>query len=142
MDTVGFAVAGGLLSRVPSVRAVTESRGRMLAVLADRPYAVLSFLNMVMQLRIPIMSIALPLWIVERTAASAWVLSAVLVLNTVAVMLWQVRVSRRVRDLTSAGVVLRRSGVLMLVSCVVFALSGLRVQEWVAAGVFRGSAQG
>ena len=136
MDTVGFAVAGCLLLRVPSVGAVAaQVRGRMLAVLADRPYAVLSFLNMVMQLRIPIMSIALPLWIVERTHAPAWVLSAVLVLNTVAVMLWQVRVSRRVRDLTSAGVVLRRSGVLLMVSCLVFALSGLGVPGWVAAGV-------
>ena len=136
MDVVGFAVAGCLLLRVPAVDAVpAESRGRMLAVLADRPYAVLSLLNMVMQLRIPVISLALPLWIVERTQAPTWVVSAVLVLNTVAVMLWQVRVSRRVRDLRGASTLVRRSGVLLLLSCVVFAVSGLRAPGWVAAVV-------
>jgi MFS family permease len=136
MDVVGFAVAGCLLLRVPAVDAVpAQSRGRMLAVLSDRPYAVLSLLNMVMQLRIPVISLALPLWIVERTQAPTWVVSAVLVLNTVAVMLWQVRVSRQVRDLRGAATLVRRSGVLMLLSCVVFAVSGLHVPGWLAAVV-------
>ena len=38
-----------------------------LAVLRDKPYALISFLNVIMLLRIPITSLANPLWIIERT---------------------------------------------------------------------------
>ena len=38
-----------------------------LAVLRDKPYALISFLNVIMLLRIPIISLANPLWIIERT---------------------------------------------------------------------------
>ncbi|HEX4702110.1 MAG TPA: MFS transporter [Pseudonocardiaceae bacterium] len=134
MDAAGFAVSGCLLLRVPAVAAVpAATAGRMLAVLSDRPYALLTVLNTIMLLRMPIISLAIPLWIVERTHAASWLVSAVLVLNTVAVMLWQVRVSRRVRDLGSAATLVRQSGVLLLLSCAVFALSGANVPGWAAA---------
>ena len=56
MDALGFAAAGCLLLRVPAVAAVpAASAGRMLAVLADRPYAVLTLLNTIMLLRMPVM---------------------------------------------------------------------------------------
>jgi hypothetical protein len=135
MDALGFAAAGFLLLRVPAVAAVpAAAAGRMLAVLADRPYALLALLNTIMLLRMPVISLTIPLWIVERTHAPTWLVSAVL-LNTLAVMLWQVRVSRGVTGLRGASVLVRRSGVLLLVSCAVFALSAADVPGWVAAGI-------
>jgi hypothetical protein len=107
----------------------------MLAVLADRPYAVLALLNTIMLLRMPVSSLAIPLWIVERTHAPTWLVSAVLLLNTLAVMLWQVRVSRGVTGLRGASILVRLSGVLLLVSRAVFALSPADVPDWVAAGI-------
>jgi MFS family permease len=141
MDALGFAAAGCLLLRVPAVAAVpAASAGRMLAVLADRPYAVLTLLNTIMLLRMPVISLAIPLWIVERTHAPTWLVSAVLLLNTLAVMLWQVRVSRGVTDLRGASTLVRRSGVLLLVSCAVFALSAVDVPGWAAAGILLAAA--
>jgi MFS family permease len=134
LDAVSFFASALMLLRLPSVAPVPAVAGEpRLAVLRDRPYAWFAFLNMIMLLRMPIISLAIPLWIVERTAAPTWLVSALLVLNTLAVMLFQVRVARQVTDLTSASKIVRNSGVVMLLSCAVFALSDLSSSAWVAA---------
>ncbi|MFI1761776.1 MFS transporter [Streptomyces sp. NPDC020800] len=109
-----------------------ERRERRFAVLRDRPYALVALLNAVLLLRMPLLSLALPLWITERTAAPAWLASALFVLNTGIVMLFQVRAARAVTAIPTAVRALRRSGVVMLASCAVFALSAGR-SAWPAA---------
>ncbi|GDY75580.1 hypothetical protein SAV31267_050650 [Streptomyces avermitilis] len=57
-------------------------RGHGLGVLRDRPYALVTLLNTVLLLRMPLLSLGIPLWITERTDAPAWLVSALFVLNT------------------------------------------------------------
>jgi MFS family permease len=83
-------------------------------------------------LRLPLLSLALPLWITERTGAPAWLASGLFVLNTLTVTLFQIRAARAVTGLGSALRVLRRSGLVMFASCAVFALSAGR-SAWPAA---------
>ncbi|MFG3506620.1 MFS transporter [Streptomyces sp. NPDC047821] len=130
VDAAAFAGCGLLLWRLPasapSPVAVAPSAGAGgLAVLRDRPYALVTFLTMVMLLRMPLISLALPLWIVERTAAPGWTVSALLVLNTGAVMLFQVRTAAAVTGLAGAVRTVRTGGALMLAACAVFALPGV-----------------
>jgi MFS family permease len=136
LDALCFLICALVLLRLPSVRVTTAGAasggGRRLAVLGDRPYALLALLNAVLLLRLPLLSLALPLWITERTGAPAWLASALFVLNTLAVALFQVRTARAVTGLGSALKVLRRSGLVMLASCTVFALSAGR-SAWPAA---------
>ena len=139
LDALCYLACALLLRRLPSVAAGAvgaESRagGGRFAVLRDRPYALVALLNAVLLLRLPLLSLALPLWITERTGAPAWLASGLFVLNTLAVTLFQVRMARAVTGLSSALRVLRRSGVVMLASCGVFALSAGR-STWVAAAV-------
>ncbi|MER7463674.1 MFS transporter [Streptomyces sp. NPDC097981] len=127
LDAVSFLTCAAVLLRLPAVapvpqRAAGEPR---LAVLRDRPYALVTLLNAVLLLRMPLLSLAIPLWIVERTSAPGWLVSALFVLNTAAVMLFQVRTARPVTDLDSARRAVRVSGVVMAASCAVFALSAL-----------------
>ncbi|MFD4546411.1 MFS transporter [Streptomyces sp. NPDC058466] len=103
-------------------------------VLRDRPYVLVTFLNTVLLLRMPLLSLGIPLWITERTEAPAWLVSALFVLNTGAVMVFQVRMARGVTGLTTATRAIRRSGLVMLASCAVFALSS-GASPWVAAGI-------
>ncbi|MBL1109983.1 MFS transporter [Streptomyces sp. 5-8] len=110
----------------------TGADGRRFAVLRDRPYVLVALLNTVLLLRLPLLSLALPLWITERTAAPAWLASGLFVLNTLAVTLFQVRAARAVTGLGTALRVLRRSGLVMFASCAVFALSQGR-SAWPAA---------
>ncbi|WP_055535321.1 MFS transporter [Streptomyces graminilatus] len=135
LDAVSFLVCAVLLRRLPSVAPVaasTQSRGP--GVLRDRPYAVVTLLNTVLLLRMPLLSLGIPLWITERTGAPAWVVSALFVLNTGAVMVFQVRMAHGVTGLASATRAVRRSGWVMLAACAVFALSA-GVSPWVAVGV-------
>jgi MFS family permease len=125
LDAAGFVLCALVLSRLPEVPpspAAPDGAPRF-AVLRDRPYALLTLLNALMLLRLPLLSLALPLWIAERTAAPGWSVSALFVLNTGAVTLLQVRAARSVTDLATATRAVRGAGAVMLASCGVFALS-------------------
>ncbi|WP_405616175.1 MFS transporter [Streptomyces sp. NBC_00076] len=122
---------GAAASRVG--RRVPHLRRRDLGVLRDRPYVLVTLLNAVLLLRMPLLSLGLPLWIAERTAAPTWLVSALFVLNTGAVMAFQVRMARGVVGLASATRAVRRSGWVMLAACAVFALSA-GASPWVAVG--------
>ncbi|MEU6061913.1 MFS transporter [Streptomyces sp. NPDC047097] len=129
VDAVAFAGCAVLPGRLPAaVPAPPEPSGAAaprLGVLRDRPYTLVTLLHTVMLLRMPLISLALPLWVAERTGAPGWTVAALMVLNTGGVMLFQVRTAARVRGLESAVRTVRWGGAGMLVSCAVFALSGV-----------------
>ncbi|RSS83307.1 MFS transporter [Streptomyces sp. WAC06614] len=134
LDAVSFLVCAAVLLRLPVVAPVERPAAGepRLAVLRDRPYALVTVLNAVLLLRMPLLSLAIPLWIVERTQAPGWLVSALFVLNTVGVMLFQVRTARPVTDLRTARAAVWSSGLVMAASCVVFALSALPTAAWAA----------
>ncbi|MEA5363079.1 MFS transporter [Amycolatopsis sp., V23-08] len=136
LDAVTFLVTAAMLFALPSVTTSAPREGEpKLAVLRDRPYAVVTLLNAILLLRMPLLSVAIPLWVVERTAAPGWTVSALFVLNTVVVVLFQVRVAGRLASIGSAARMVRRSGVLLFASCVAFALSASGTSPWVAFAV-------
>ncbi|HEX2133907.1 MAG TPA: MFS transporter [Actinophytocola sp.] len=125
LDAVSLVASALVLLRLPAVagrvRAATGEPA--LAVLRDRPYAIVAALNTLLQLHIPLITLGIPLWIVQRTEAPGWTVAALLVLNTTSVVLFQVRVARRVTGLDSAARQVRAAGAILLVACAVFALS-------------------
>lgn len=145
LDAVGFLVCAALLWRLPSVPPTRGDRkgNRGLGVLRDRPYVLVTFLNTVLLLRMPLLSLGIPLWITERTEAPAWLVSALFVLNTVAVMAFQVPMARGVTDLPTATRTIRRSGIVMAVlrgvRPVVRCLPGSRPPSWWRARSSRSS---
>ncbi|MDQ0582072.1 MFS transporter [Streptomyces rishiriensis] len=135
VDAVSFLLCASLLARLPRVApGAVRARGSGLGVLRDRPYALVALLNTVLLLRMPLLSLVLPLWITERTGAPAWLVSALFVLNTAVVTAFQVRAARGVTGLASATRAVRRAGWVMGAACAVFALSA-GASPWVAAGV-------
>ncbi|MER6828105.1 MFS transporter [Streptosporangium sp. NPDC000563] len=137
MDALSFLLSALILLRLPPVppTAAAPAGEPALAVLRDRPYALVSLLNMVTLLNMPLLSLVIPLWIVQRTEAPSWTVSALLVLNTLGVVLFQVRVARRVTDLETASRSVRRAGAVLFAACAVFALSSAWSSAWAAAFV-------
>lgn len=137
MDAVSFLVCAVVLLRLPTVTPAPGggSGEPRLAVLRDRPYAVVTLINAVLLLRMPLLSLAIPLWIVERTNAPSWLVSALFVLNTLAVMAFQVRTARAVTGLRTASRAVWHSSVIMFASCLVFALSAAGLPGWAAAAI-------
>ncbi|MET9399972.1 MFS transporter [Kitasatospora sp. NPDC002965] len=138
LTALGFLVAGLVLRRLPEVvpeavpQAVPEAGragrdGPGLAVLADRRYAVVTLVNTVLLLRMPLLSLVLPLWIAEREPRLGWLGPVLFVLDTVGVTLFQVRTARAVTGLRSAVRAVRRSGAILLASCAVFAVTAAGV---------------
>ncbi|MBB4912211.1 MFS transporter [Actinophytocola algeriensis] len=96
-DALTFVLAGILLTRVPLLADHTPARptvrgwptslrqGRFLAVAA---------LHAVFVLHIPLLSIGIPLWATQHTTAPALIVGPLIVLNTILVILFQVRCSR------------------------------------------------
>ncbi|MFE9816008.1 MFS transporter [Streptomyces sp. NBC_00236] len=137
VDAGSFLLSALVLLRLPTVAAVPGDRNAKLAVLRDRPYAAVTLLNAVLLMRMPLLSVGLPLWITERTEAPEWVVSALFVLNTGAVMLFQVRTARSVNGIPTAARALRRSGALMALTCLVLAMSAVD-DPWLAVTALAG----
>ncbi|WP_084955266.1 MFS transporter [Thermoactinospora rubra] len=131
LDALCFVACALMLLRLPAVAPVGGpplgdpplGGPPRLVVLRDRPYALVTLINAVMLLYMPLFSLVIPLWIAQRTVAPPWIVAVLLVGNTLAVVLFQVRVARRVRDLPSAVRSVRQAGLVMLAACAVFALS-------------------
>ncbi|KAK1184300.1 MFS transporter [Streptomyces sp. NBS 14/10] len=144
LDALAFLCAVVILGRLPEVPpAPSEARVTgepRLAVLHDRPYALLTLLNAVLYLNMPLLSLGLPLWIVERTDAPKSMAAVVLVVNMLSVVVFQVRVAHQVTDLATAARATARAGVLMLAACLVYAASGASAGALVAVAVLLAAA--
>lgn len=126
-------VAGGLVYlALPPVRHVPRPAGSPAwEVLRDRPYMAFGVVNALLTINTGILAVALPLWIVDRTVAPAATYSALLVLNTAVVVLFQVRASRGSEDVVGGARALRHCGALLAGCCALFALAAGR-PAWLA----------
>lgn len=102
--------------------------------LRDRPYLVATVLNSLMSLHFAVPTFLLPLWIVDHTQAPRWMVSGVLVLNTVLVITLQVAVSKNVSDPASAGSRMRWAGGAVCAGLVVMMAAG-SAPGWAAAAL-------
>ncbi|MFD4904321.1 MFS transporter [Kitasatospora purpeofusca] len=162
LTALGFLATGLILLRLPAVlpavlpaivaaggaaggsavdgAAARKGRDGGFAVLADRRYAIVTLVNTVLLLRMPLLSLVIPLWIADRAPQLGWLGSALFVLNTVGVTLFQVRTARAVTGLPSAARAVRQAGAVLLASCAVFALSAAPVPVWAMAALLVGGA--
>jgi MFS family permease len=75
--------------------------------------------------------VLLPVWVVYHTSAPRWTVSAFVVINTVIVVLFQVRVGKTVQTIRQGGAAFRRAGVIFLVSCSAMGLA-TGIPAWAA----------
>lgn len=126
-----------LLAVVPLVRlgrAVPELAGRVRAPrrdqepgaggrspLRDPTYLAATGLSAVLAMQFGLQTVGLPLWVAGHTDAPTVVISGLMVINTVLVALLQIPAARGTHDVRLAGRAVRRAGVLLAVSCALFA---------------------
>jgi MFS transporter len=129
LNAGSYLVYAGLVTSVPRVAPTAARRG--LRVVHDRPYVTLAGLMGVLALCWAMMSSGLPLWIALHTDAPRSLSAVIVVLNSLAIALLQVRVSRGIGSpaVAARGAVL--SGALLAASCLLFATTA----GWGGAGV-------
>ncbi|MBW6436976.1 MFS transporter [Actinoplanes hulinensis] len=126
LDALTFLGCAVLLRRLPAApptAAVRQPGEPRLAVLRDRPYATITLLSMVMSLHVPVLDVILPLWIVLHTDAPKPLTAALVVLNTVTVVLLQVRVTTGIDTVPTAVRATRTAALVLAGMCLFFAAS-------------------
>ena len=126
LNAATFVATALVARRLPHLPPTPHTgEGPRLVALRDRPFLAVTALNAVMALHYGLVDVALPLWVVERTSAPKWVVAALLLANTVTVVLFQVRVSRGVATVGHGAAATRRAGFVLALACVVYASSSL-----------------
>jgi len=125
-NAASYVVAGALVWRLPAIRPAAREPGHRdgyRAVLSDRPYVGLALLNVVVALHDSLLLVAMPLWILTRTSAPLALTGLLFTLNTVLVVLLQVRTARRIAARRGISAGYRTAAHDYDVACVAFALA-------------------
>jgi MFS family permease len=125
LDAVTSVVAGLLFTRLPHLSPAT-ARGAgepRLGVVHDLPFVVTTLLTSVLFMHFVVLEIGIPLWISEHTTAPTSMVAVMLALNTIAVALFQVRLSRGAEDVTTGATAMLHGGIWIAASFVLLALT-------------------
>jgi MFS family permease len=125
---IGVAIVGRLPKFEPLPGAHEES---VVAALKDRPFLGYAVLSGAMYMQYFVLTLLLPVWVVYHTHAPRWSVSAFVIVNTVLVVLFQVRIGKTVQTIKRGGAAIRRAGVIFLVSCSAMALA-TGIPAWAA----------
>ncbi len=143
-DAASFGLVAVVVAMLPlraasSAPAGARRRGAW-RVLADGPYVVVALLNACLTVHMTLLAVALPLWVAEHTRAPRASISALVVVNTVLAVAFQVRAARGADGVEGGARAQWRAGVALAASCACLAAAGglpggLAVAVLIAAAV-------
>ncbi|MEU8542486.1 MFS transporter [Streptomyces sp. NPDC048717] len=133
-NAVAFAASAAILILLPPTPPAPPAGGPRWIALRDRPYLLLTALDGVMAVQFKVLTVAVPLWLVTATTAPRWLISGTMLVNTVIVVLFQMRAGRGIDSPAAGGAAYRRAGVAFLVSCSLASLSA-GIPAWAAAAL-------
>jgi MFS family permease len=117
-NAVSCLVAAAVLSRLPKYEPLPGAREQSpFTAVRDRAFVAYTLLSGTMYMQYMVLGLLLPVWVVFHTSAPRWSVSAFVVINTVMVVLFQVRVGKTVQTVRQGGEAYRRAGVIFLLSC-------------------------
>jgi uncharacterized protein involved in propanediol utilization/MFS family permease len=126
VNAATFTVAAVLVATIRAGGARSSATRREPArsqPLRDRRYLALTAVNGVLTLHMSLLSVGLPLWLVEHTSGPVTLVPALLVVNTVLAVVLQVPVAGRVRSSRDAARALALAGAGIAACCLALALA-------------------
>ncbi|MFJ8621305.1 MFS transporter [Kitasatospora sp. NPDC093550] len=130
-----YLVSAAATMRVPAVPPVPRTKdGPRWVVLRDRPFVLLTMLNAVLGMNLGLFTVAVPLFMTTRTHVPVALYSVLVLINTVAATVFQVRASKGSDTVPGAARAQLRAGILLAGCCVLFALADGR-GSWLAAAL-------
>lgn len=129
-----MVVAALLVLRLPEgERKAIPSGFKRFAALRDMPFLGVIGVSAVLASHITIVLVTLPLWALSRTSLPHFVVPLLLIVNTIFVILFQVRASKGAETVAGAARIARRSGYGLAGGCLVIALTALNNNVVLAA---------
>ncbi|WP_327167414.1 MFS transporter [Streptomyces subrutilus] len=122
VDALALLATAALTLLVPSVPPVPRERQRSgTQALRDLPYVAIMGTTALLSLCWALLATGLPLWIAQDTRAPLWTAGLAVVVSSVAIAVFQVRVSQRSVGVRQAVRASRVSALALAVCCLVFA---------------------
>ncbi|HVU76443.1 MAG TPA: MFS transporter [Gaiellaceae bacterium] len=140
-NAASFLLGAAAVTRLPRAPAAPRAAGRSGGygrILRHKTYVALAAVSSVLWLNDSILKVGLAVWLVERTSVPHYVVGLLFTLNTVMVVLLQVRISRGAASTAAAARLYRLAGGVLIVSCALFALAADR-SSGVAAALLVGA---
>lgn len=133
VNALTFLIGVAILRRLPHYAPLPKpADGPRWVAMSDKPFVAYTAINGLMFIQYFVIIFLLPLWVVDHTHAPRWSISLFVLINTILVVLFQVRVGQNVKTLRQGGAALRRAGVIFLVSCSAMGLAA-GLPGWAAA---------
>ena len=141
IDAASFVATAALLARLVVARPDTASDGAsMFAVVRDRRFAAVSAINVALVLHLPLIDVALPLYIVTHTAGRHWAIAAIFIVNTTIVVFAQQRVASHIGNMAKAVRALPVAGIALAAACGLYGLAAASLAAWAATAVLLAAA--
>lgn len=121
---ISFAMSAAIVWFLPGIRSEPAVSGPRWVALRDYPYIALTLLDGVLAIQGQVQTVAIPLWLTSFTRAPRWILAASVVINTVIVVVLQVRASKKIASAHEGGHAMRRAGFTLLISCIIISVTG------------------
>jgi MFS family permease len=124
VDALTFFVAAAAYMRVEKFAASLQNKESFdWSILKDYRYIKAMILSGLMSMHFILQNVAIPIWVVKETNAPRWWVSVIMVINTIAVVLFQERMSKGVGDVKSAAKQFQSAGFFIAIACLFYAFS-------------------
>ncbi|MFM6941199.1 MAG: MFS transporter [Candidatus Planktophila sp.] len=121
-DAVTFVIAGALYLKLPFVEpTVVRGEPFSFAAMKDKVFLGATLSNAFMSVHFVLQSVAIPLWVVRETNAPRWWVSVIMMMNTIAVMLFQVAASKGSATLFGGAKSYRLASYFISLACLFYA---------------------
>lgn len=140
-DALTTLIAAQFLRRLPDVPPIKhEVKPRRTEALRDHTYVALTMVNASLGVHFMLLELVVPLWIVRETDAPTWVAAGTYLVNTVACVLFTVRVAKGAEDLRGAARLQRSGGLWLGIGALSYAAAAYTGSWWLAAFVMLAAA--
>jgi hypothetical protein len=123
-NALSFLAACAVVRRLPGGTSGQRAARLSLRALRDFPFLMTTSLTCVLSIHLSLLTLVVPLWIVERTSVPAPLIGVFLIVNTVFTILFQVAASKGAESMAGSTRKARWAGLMMLLACAALAPSG------------------
>lgn len=124
LDALTFILAAFAYRKVPNVAPTLEKHEKFdWSALKDHRYIIATALNGGLTLHFLIQNVAIPVWVVKETNAPRWWISVIMVVNTAAIVLFQVRMSKTAKDVKFAAKQFQQASFYVALASLFYALA-------------------
>lgn len=122
VDAATFCFSAFATAQLPPVDRGSRGRGIAADALSDPGYLSVAALNAVHTLNRAVVSVGIPLWVVYGSSLPRWAVSAAMILNTTAIVVLQVPLSKQAEDVHRSRRALLAAGLCTAVGCAALAV--------------------